>query len=579
MAAHLPIGIDDFQKLREAGLEYVDKSHMIEELLDLEGVEVLLLPRPRRFGKTLNLSMLRCFFERRDEDLSPLFQDLRVWRAGPRCLAHFQRYPVIHLSLKGTGALRFEDCWAALREKIEALFDEHRELLDGGHLSDRAAKDYAAILDGTAGRQVYARALLDLSAHLRRRHGERVIILLDEYDDPIHAGYAHGYAPEILSFCRTFLTEGLKGNPHLFKAVLTGILRVAKESIFSGLNNVAVYSLLRPEFRDCFGFTEPEVEALLSRAGESARLDDVRGWYNGYIFGGQVVFNPWSVLSFLASADKRLRNYWVATSGNELVTRLLQQSALRLEPTLEVLLEGGAIERRLEESVSLGDLELHEDALWALLVFTGYLKAEEAPELPGLGPSYWLSIPNQEVRVVYATTFRQWLEGRLVGRGGSVERLKTALLHGDAEAFERQLQAFVTDVLSYHDPAVLDPEQVYQGFVLGLLATLEPEHQVRSNRESGQGRPDVLIRPARPGLPGVVLELKVARPSKNRTLAQALEEGARQIREKDYGAELRAAGASPVRAFAVAFDGKVVQVAAVEPAVAQGALPPGTPGG
>jgi hypothetical protein len=234
MSPRLPIGIDDFRKVREARLEYVDKSQMIRELLDLEGVEVLLLPRPRRFGKTLNLSMLRCFFEGSDEDLSKLFEDLSIWQAGERYRAHFQRHPVIHLSLEGTGALRYEECWAALREKIEGLYQEHRSLLDEGHLDERASRDFEAILAGTAGREIYARALIELSAHLHRRHGERVVILLDEYDEPIHAGYAHGYAPEILSFCRTFLTEGLKGNPHLFKAVLTGILRVAKESIFSG---------------------------------------------------------------------------------------------------------------------------------------------------------------------------------------------------------------------------------------------------------------------------------------------------------------------------------------------------------
>ncbi|AUX38888.1 uncharacterized protein SOCE26_002690 [Sorangium cellulosum] len=435
MPAQLSLGVDDFRKLRELGLEYIDKSHLACELIDRPGLEVALLPRPRRFGKTLNLSMLRCFFERRErreDDLAHLFRGLHVWEAGEPYRAHFQRYPVIYLTLKGTRHESFEGCWEAIRRKIVVVFDEHRSLLEGGALSPREALDFQGILDGSASRALYERSLLDLSSYLHRTHGERVVLLIDDYDEPIHAGHACGYAPQILGVCRNLLGEALKGNPHLFKGVLTGVLRVARESIFSGLNNVSVYSLLRPEFNTCFGFTEPEVEGLLERAGLRARLGDVRAWYNGYVFGGQVVYNPWSILSFLAG--------------------------------------------------------------------------------------------------------------------------------GDAEGFERQLQIFVADLLSYHDVTRVEPEQVVHAFVVGLLAVLEPEHQVRSNRESGSGRPDVLIRPARPGHPGVVVEIKVVGP--DRTPEAALEQGLGQIRERDYAAELRAAGAAPVHAFAVAFDGKRVWVRA-----------------
>ena len=556
MRLRLPIGVDDFRELRELGLEYIDKSQLICEILDLDA-RVVLVPRPRRFGKTVNLSMLRWFFERRDEDLSSLFEGLRIWEAGEGYRAHFQRHPVIHLSLKGTRHDTFEGCWDAVRTKIEVVFDQHRSLLDGGVLSARETRSYESILDGTASRSVYERSLLDLSTYLHRAYGERAVLLLDEYDEPIHAGYAHGYAPQILAFCRNFLAEALKGNTHLFKGVLTGILRVARESIFSGLNNVAVYSLLRPELGTCFGFTEPEVEALLARAGQDARLGDVRAWYNGYLFGGQVVYNPWSILSFLSSADKRLRGYWVATSANELIKEVLQRHALRLEEPLRALMEGGSIARRLDENVALADLSQSEEALWSLLVFTGYLRAEEAPGPPGQEP-WRLSIPNREVHEVYTSTFRQWLDERLARNGGGVERLRAALLRGDEEGLQRQLQAFTTDLLSYHDPGTIEPERVYHTFVLGLLGALEPDHQVRSNRESGQGRPDVLIRPVQPGQPGLVLELKVVRPDK--APEQVLAEGLEQIRTNDYAAELRAAGAAPVHAFAVAFDGKQVWV-------------------
>ncbi|WP_437752637.1 AAA family ATPase [Sorangium sp. So ce1389] len=566
MSIQVPIGIDDFRRLRELGLEYIDKSHLIQELLDRPGTEVVLLPRPRRFGKTLNLSMLRCFFERHAEDLSPLFRDLHIWQAGERYRGHFQRYPVIHLTFKGTKAESLDAFWEAVQDRIARLFDEHRELLDSGTLSDREARRYRAVLDGTASRIAYETALLDLSSYLRRRHGERVVILLDEYDEPLHAGYLHGYAAQVIGFFRAFLTEGLKGNPHLFKAVLTGILRVARESIFSGLNNVAVYSLLAPEFDTCFGFTEPEVEALLARAGRPERLLSLRAWYNGYLFGNTVVYNPWSVLNFLSREDGEPQPYWVNTSSNDLVREQLERRALALEPAFAALLDGGSIERVLDESVPLGELDRSDEVLWSLLVFTGYLRAEKRSRGSMEQPSHLLSIPNREVRGVYTTTFRRWLGARLERQSGGLDRLLGALLAGDAERFEAQIQAFATDVLSYHDTGRPDPEQVMQGFVLGLLAALEPDHQVRSNRESGRGRPDVIIRPSQPGRPGVVLELKVARGGK--TLEQALEEGIEQVRRNDYTAELRAAGAAPIHALAVAFDGKLVRAARVPGAVA-----------
>jgi len=558
----IPLGIDDFRTLRERGLEYVDKSQLIRELIDREGVQVVLLPRPRRFGKTLNLSMLRCFFERRAEDLSPLFEGLHIWEAGERYRAHFQRYPVIHMTFKGVKFETFDACWEGIRKKIELAYREHRELLDGGHLGEAEARDFQAILDGSAPMIVYVRALMDLSAYLHRRHGQEVVLLLDEYDEPIHAGYLHGYADRILDFFRNFLTEGLKGNPHLYKAVLTGILRVARESIFSGLNNLAVYSLLRSEFSESFGFTEAEVEQLLSRAGRAEHRALVRAWYNGYVFGGRVVHNPWSILSFAASEDGLLRGYWLATSANDLVRDLLQHHAIGIEAEMETLLDGGSIERRLDEYVALGELRENEDALWSLLVFSGYLRAEPGAGPPGEEPPYRLSIPNREVREIYTSTFQRWMEARLQGGGGSLKQLTAALLRGDAEAFEAELQAFVTAVLSVHDlghAGRIAPERVYQAFLVGLLATLEPAYQVRSNRESGRGRPDVVIRPTRAGSPGVVLELKVARRSR-KTLDQALEEGLAQIRSRDYAAELRADGATPVHAMAVAFDGKAVRV-------------------
>jgi Predicted AAA-ATPase/PD-(D/E)XK nuclease superfamily len=565
MPPRIPIGYDDFRTLREAGLEYVDKSDMIRELILRSAGQVTLFPRPRRFGKTLNLSMLRCWFEKTGEDLSHLFRDLAIWQAGDDVRAHFQRYPVMWLSLKDLKLERFERTMEAIQLKVRALYNEHAYLLESDRLDERQRADVRAILDGTASRGLLDRSLLDLSACLHAHHGERVILLIDEYDEPIHAGYLQGYTKEILDFMRAFFGYALKGNPHLQRAVMTGILRVAKENLFSGLNNPAVYSLLARPFGATFGFTEPEVAALLGRFGLSDKMEEVRAWYNGYLFGGEIVYNPWSLCNYISRADEGPQSYWLSTSSNDLVKELLERYAVSLQPVFEVLLEGGSIERRLHENVALNELMQSEDALWGLLVFAGYLRAEDAPRDALDRRMHRLSIPNREVREVYADTFAAWLRRRVEARGGGVLELTEALLTGDAEVFQEQLQAFVTDVLSYHDVGKLRPERVYHAFLVGLLAVLEPGHQVRSNRESGSGRPDVLIRPRNAGEPGVVLELKVARPSK-KTLEQALEEGLAQLEGMDYGAELRAAGASPVHAFAVAFDGKEVRVASFEPA-------------
>jgi hypothetical protein len=388
--------------------------------------------------------------------------------------------------------------------------------------------------------------------------------LIDEYDEPIHAGHVSNYSPQILSFMRSFLGAALKSNEHLYKAVITGILRVAKENLFSGLNNIGVYSLLGKEFNTSFGFTDEEVASLLDRTGRTDRLTDVRSWYNGYLFGGEIIYNPWSVLSYLEREDTVPKAYWLGTSSNELVYELLEVYAIKMEHVFEELLEGRSVETFLDENVVLSELATNDDALWSLLVFSGYLKADPMPYDSVVGRVvYRLSIPNREVREVYSTTFQRWMKSNLGAQGGDVGKLARALLSGDAETFEDQLQKFVQNVLSYYDIAKVDPERVYHGFVLGLLAALEPEYIVRSNRESGSGRPDVTIRPRLAGKPGALLELKLARKGK-KTPAAALREGLAQIRSKGYAADLWSTGVSDVHAFAVAFDGKRVWVKASE---------------
>jgi hypothetical protein len=547
-----PIGLSDFRALRRQGATYVDKTRLISEVLATPAAVFQLL-RPRRFGKTLNLSTARYFFERSDEDRRDLFEGLAVW-GDERARAHFQRYPVVFLTFKDVKYGTWADCRAAVAQVIAKACRDHAVLLEGDGLAARDAEFLSALLEERASEVDLAGSLERLSALLHAGYGEPVVLLVDEYDTPIHAAFTHGYYDEAIRFFRNFLSGGFKDNPHLFKGIVTGILRVAKESIFSGLNNLAVHSILSVRFATDFGFTTAEVEALARLAGAEDQLDGLRAWYDGYLFGGQVIFNPWSVLNYLANLADGLRPYWAQTSANDLVQRLLLGGGLETSD-LETLLRGGSVDMPLDESLVLRDLERRPEAVWSLLLFSGYLKGESIDG--GLRPHVRLSLPNREVESIFRTAFAEWLEAGL-GGGKRVRAMLRAMIDGDTEAFGHALSELVRRSLSFHDVGGSEPERVYQAFVVGLLVALEPEYDVRSNRESGLGRCDVMVVPRVPGRAGVVLELKSL--AEGEAPERALEGALRQIRERDYAAELRARGAAPVREIAVVFDGKRVVV-------------------
>jgi len=560
MIRPIPIGIDDFRVLREEAFEYIDKTHLITELLDRRNIKVVLLPRPRRFGKSLNLSTLKWFFEKRDENVWHLFEGLHIARADEKYRAHFQQYPVVHISLKETKADDFQNCRDAARQAIRKVYEEHRSVLEG-KLEGMNLKEFRAILNDEASETLYRLSLKNLTEYLHLAYGKRAIVLIDEYDAGIHAAYSNGFYKEAIGFFGGFFLAGLKDNVHLERAVLTGILRVSRESIFSDLNNLGVYSLLRSEFNTCFGFTDDEVLDLLRKAGTPELMTSLRNYYNGYEFGRVAIYNPWSILSFLANSYKELIPYWVGTSSNTLIKELLQHHAFRVQDELQTLLEGGFIEKHLDENIAFPELKDDTSSLWNLLVFSGYLKAAR-PGAPVIGedrPPFRLSIPNREVASVYRTTFQSWMDKELRPHGGDVQQLLKALLEGNVETFEEQLQKFASSLPSYHDVKGAKPETFYQGMMIGLLASLEPDYEVRSNRESGNGRPDVLIKPRLAGKPGVVLELKTARKSE-KTIETAMAQGLAQLEANDYAADLRAAGVEKIRQMVVAFDGKRVMV-------------------
>ena len=560
--------VEDFRRLREKNFEYVDKTHLITEFIDRDNFNVILLPRPRRFGKSLNMSTLKWFFEKRDENVWHLFEGLHVARAGERYREHFQKYPVISISLKETKADSFDQCLARAKDNIQSMYKAHRAALEGKLDSLDAAK-YQAVLEGTADKVGYVFALKHLTEWLHKAHGVRPIVLIDEYDAGIHAAHTNGFYKEAIGFFGSFFLAGLKDNVHLERGVMTGILRVSRESIFSDLNSVGIYSMLDRAFNTCFGFTESEVSALMEKAGFGDIMPEVRAYYDGYAFGGVEIYNPWSILSFLERNDGMLAPYWVGTSSNALIKELLQHHAFRIQDDIRTLLEGGSIEKAVDTNVVFPELKEDPNALWNLLVFTGYLKATAPPPGPHgtERPLFRLSIPNREVASVYRTTFQSWMSKGLTAHGGSIDALLNELLQGNVSEFEEQLQKFASSLPSYHDVKGAKPETFYHGMMIGLLASLEPAYEVRSNRESGQGRPDVLIKPRQTGKPGVVLELKSARKGVT-TIEKAMADGLQQFEDNDYAAELRHAGVEKIQQMVVAFDGKRVMV------LPKGAMPP-----
>ncbi len=563
MTLPIALGKSDFLQVRAAGDQYVDKTAFVTELLQ-DRSPVLLLPRPRRFGKTLNLSTLRCFVERPigtnrpADDVRGAFSGLAIEKAGETVWRHFQRHPVIFLTFKdlkghkrpvsgGPTELISREAQRLSPSIIPVLTEDERRKLEG-------------IVRGNSAPDVLDQTLLLLSEWLHKATGEKVFILIDEYDTPIHDAYGDPsrYA-EVVGFFRNFLSAGLKDNPHLEKGVLTGILRVAKESMFSGLNNLEVYSLLKKPYATSFGFTEAEVEDLCVQAKISAEArSELQSWYNGYRFGGHVIYNPWSVLSCLKHDDEPVQPYWVNTGGDALIRKLLIDAGLGIEADLEALIAGGSIVKPIDEHIVLRDIDTKSDSVFSFLLMCGYLRADERTDSGASGKQEWrLSIPNREVLTVYQDVFLDWIKTGL-GGGNQLQAFCRALLAGDAVAVEEHLGMILERTLSYHDTAPRAPEIVYQAFVAGLLVALERTHQVRSNRESGLGRCDVLIIPRKPGGPGVVLELKVLKASDS--MEEALKAALEQVRVKQYATELRAAGAEPVVELAAVFDRKRVRV-------------------
>lgn len=560
MKKAISIGIQGFSDLREQDCFFVDKTNFIKEWWGKRDV-VTLITRPRRFGKTLNMSMLDCFFSNKYANRADLFEGLSIWQ--DETYRKLQgTYPVIFLSFAAVKAGNLEDAKTQIKQEIARLYEENRYLLEGNVLSDNERKIYNSTtiqMDDTMAQN----ALKTLSVWMERYYGKKVIILLDEYDTPMQEAYVQGYWDEFTSFVRSMFNASFKTNPYLERAIMTGITRVSKESIFSDLNNLRVVTTTSNLYADCFGFTEEEVFAALDEYGMSDKKDEVKQWYDGFTFGEhRDIYNPWSITNYLD--ERRLYPYWASTSSNGLVSRLIRTASADVKEKMEDLLRGQAITVNFDEQIVYNQLDDNEEAIWSLLLASGYLKVQNI-DYRGitLEPWYTLDITNIETLSMFMTMFRGWFKNKDANYNDFVK----ALLKGSLKEMNIYMNDVALATFSSFDTGKKpseksQPERFYHGFVLGLLVELRDRYQIRSNRESGYGRYDVMLTPVTEVDDAIVIEFKVHEPDEEESLQDTVRTALDQITEKNYDAELLLQGipADRIRHYGFAFEGKKVLI-------------------
>ena len=549
----LPIGISDYKLLVSEDYYYVDKTDFIRQVVE-EGSLITLLPRPRRFGKTLNLSTLRYFFEKTEGNVyRPLFKgkSIEQWKDFDK---YQGQYPVIFITLKDCKGETFEEVLLMLAGEIKSEYIRHDYLQEHIRQEDNLdqfirLQNRKATPDELAGSM---RLLADL---LTDYWGMPPLVLLDEYDSPIHVAYDKGYYDRMIGFMRNFMSLVFKDNTNIFRGVITGILRVSKESIFSGLNNISVFSLLDRPMGASFGFTQDETDSVLDDYALGDHKEEVKQWYNGYLFAGITIYNPWSVLNYIMY-DGVLAPYWVNTGSDVLLRHLLADGPSQIRDGVEALIQGDPVRSVINDKLAFPDLLDKATNIWSFLLFSGYLKASDPVMLSNKLYEYKLEVPNLEISTVFETIIQNWIDGGPV-KNDRLERMLQALRLGDIEYFEELLNDFLVNTLSYYDTSGRDPEKVYQAFLLGLLAGMS-DFEISSNREAGFGRYDILLRPKNGQGQAIIMELKRLRPKE--TVEQALASALKQIEDKQYAATLRDAGFTDILKMAITFDGKQVWI-------------------
>ena len=549
----LPVGIEDFEEIRTEGFYYIDKTGLIRDLLNNWG-KVNLFTRPRRFGKTLNMSMLKNFFEIGAD--KTLFDGLTISKEMALCEEYLGKFPVIFISLKDVDGLRFEDARKRLIKKVGTEAERFRYLLDSNRLSVNEKEKYSALIALDKGQYVMDEAMLTsslevLSSLLCQHYERKVILLIDEYDVPLDKAFHHGYYEEMVSLIRGLFGQALKTNEFLQFAVLTGCLRVSKESIFTGLNNFKILSITDARFDEHFGFTEAEVTQLLTDYQLEEHFAETKEWYDGYRFGNANIYCPWDVISYVdrLSADPHAEPeaFWINTSGNDLVKRFIDKADKTPQNEIERLIAGEAIEKKVRLDLTYNELDSSIDNLWSVLFTTGYL-TQTGRAINGI---YKLVIPNREVREVFVLQIQEWFRERMADDEEPMREFCRAFLKGEPEGIQKRLNIILNRMISVLDAKAPDDkkENFYHGLLLGLLRS-EVDWLILSNAESGDGFSDILIEPEDPDA-GIVIEVKYA--SSVAGLEKACEEALRQIREKRYDERLRNDGRTDVLIYGIAF--------------------------
>lgn len=548
----LPIGVSDF-RLAQAEYYYVDKTMLIKDFID-ERPMVTLFTRPRRFGKTLNMDMLRTFFEKTEQDTSVYFQDKKIWACGQKYRAYQGKYPVIFLTFKDVKFNTWEETFSAVRDIFAKETQRHEELRTSDRCDEYDERKYARLAEGNVTEVELSSALADLSAMLHKHHGTAPVIIIDEYDTPIQQGYMKGYYEEITLFMRNLFSGGFKDNKHLAFGFLTGILRVAKESIFSGMNNLSINSVLDHKYSAYFGFTPDEVREMAAYYGASDKYDEICEWYDGYRFGKTEIFNPWSVVNYFSN-ECEPRAFWVSTGSNDVIGEVLAEADEEIYHRLASLVNGETITTYIDTGVIYPQIKKNPSTIYSFFLVTGYLKAVKTTLSFNGDFMCEVALPNREIALVYHKEILQKFE-TMIPQSTAIA-VQEAIFSGDNRKLKTQIQTLLMESVSSFDTA---GENFYHGFMLGLCALLGGFF-VTSNRESGEGRYDIQLKPVKKGLPGIIIELKAEKNGTEESLKQLSDTALKQIQEKQYDTELRTAGVEAIYKYGVAFCGKRVEVA------------------
>ena len=546
------IGTSDFKKMRVNDYYYIDKTMYIKDIIDNKS-EVILVTRPRRFGKTLNMSMLKYYFDCRAKDSQELFKGLKIMSQEEKYTSKLGAYPVIYLTLKDAGLMNYEMMVMQLKTIMMELFYEHRNLLEG-EMAEGERNIFNKILSANITDIELINVLKMLSKIMYQYYNKPVILLIDEYDVPLRSAYVEGYYEEAIKFFKIFYGMTFKDNPYLEKTVLTGVSRVAKESIFSGANNFKVFTVLDNEFADDFGITEEEIDKVIEDFKIEDEKEEIKKWYDGYKIGNvEGIYNPWSILNYLT--DKQLKQYWVNTSSNDLIKLILKNSTT-VKEKIERLLKGEVIEVPINLETVIVGIENNEDNIWGLMLGTGYLKVVEVVDLPS--KIYKVELPNYEIKLLFEEIIDNWFKDKVIGN--DLRSILKDLVTLNLEEYEEKFKILVKQMFSYMDVGENTAENFYHAFVLGMLVGLKDSYYVNSNRESGMGRYDIMLEPKDKNGNSFIMEFKVYKENKEKTIEETIENAKKQIEEKGYENNLRERGFKNITKMVYAFKGKEVKM-------------------